>query len=886
MKYPVAFTCLLSSAVVAFGQGRPGDPKSPPASATTAVKAPTAPVAPKSLVKGSPWTPDDILAAIKAGATEERLALAIDQDKGANIYAEDWARIRSMPEARRIRDLGVLSMTVHRHTIIGAAPWAWDLAKAAIAQRRAQIGRQLRPLDSKELRDKVAAGDAEALIVLYLMPEEDRKFGPMPNTISLGGMREKVIAANYAPGFWLVGESFRHNSDKSKNDPVLEVEYYRKSAEAGDPRGAKNLAMAFMAPGDVAVAPNFAEVEYWLIEAAARGAPGVYESAYTYPERDLAVLYTYRKSSGGPINMGMNLATDAELRWARELIRRGGKTAEVANIYLNNLELDSRTKDVRARMAALPPEAPAIPPAEIAKLEAAAKAGDAAAAAKLGLAYATGRGVRQHDARANGYLRQAAEKGHGPAARTLAWQYANGYGVKKDPVQRVASLQKAAEAGDASAWGELGYIQTYNQQEHGVPSNPAAAFAANQKAAAGGYVPAIFELHSAYKYGRGVEKDLVKAEELLKQAAEAGYRYAQSALADSLMKTDPKAAAVWYQKAFDAGMGEKRYSLARALRDAGDKQQAKIHYRILAEEGMSEPTYELAELLKAEGDLVSAKVIFQKVVSDPNAYDFRQDSAKRAIRDIDEELEEKDAKPGTLPAIRKQAKTGDTKAMLQVARLVAPTNKKDALEWVHWAASKDDAEAMTLLAVETMATDKAKALEWLNKAAAKNEPHAMLMLAGQVMATDKAAGIEWIKKSAAAGNLEAKYRLGLAMYQGQEVPADQAGALVLLNESAAGGFAPAQFDLGRNLMMGGPGLPADPARGVELLKKAAAQNHPHAAGVLGEVYERGVGLIAANPAESLKWYQLAVKLGLTQAQPAVQRLQIQLSGKTPPPDKR
>lgn len=875
MKHSLALTCLLSGAVVAFGQGRPGDPKGPAPSA--APKAAPAPAAPKSLVKGSPWTPDDIYAALKAGADHGKLAAAIDQDKGSNIFAEDWARICNTPEGRRIQGLGVLSMTVHRHTIVGAAPWAWDLAKAAIAQRRAQIGRLPRPADTKELRDKIAAGDAEALVVLYLMPEEDRKFGPMPSTLSLADIRQKVIAANYAPGFWVVGEGLRHNVDKSKNDPVLEAEYYRRSAEAGDPRGAKNLAMAFMTPSEAGVAPNFAEVEYWLIESAVRGPEGVFESAYNYPERDLAVLYTYRKSSGGPINMGMNLATDAELRWARELIRRGGKTAEVANIYLDELERNSRTKDVRTRMAALPPEVTNLPPPEIAKLETAAKAGDAAAAAKLGLAYATGRGVRQHDTRANGYLRQAAEKGHGPAARTLAWQYAEGYGVKKDPAQRVAWLQKAAEAGDASAWGELGYIQTYNQQEHGVPRNPEAAFAANQKAAAGGYAPALFELYSAYQYGRGVAKDPVKAAELLKQAAEAGYRYAQSALADSLVKNDPKAAAAWYQKAFDAGMGEKRYSLARALRDAGDLKQAKIHYEVLVDEGMSEPAYELAELLKTEGNLTGAKVLFQKIVSDSNAYDFRRDGAKREIRNIDEEIEEKDAKPGTLPAIRKQAKTGDTKAMLQVARLVAPRDKQDALGWVRWAADKEDPEAMTLLAAEIMATDKTKALEWLNKAAAKNDPQAMLMLAGQTMATDKAAGIDWLKKSAAAGNLEAKYRLGLAMFQGKEIPGDQAGALVLLNESAAGGFAPAQLDIGRNLLTGGPGMPADPVRGVELLKKAAAQNHPHAAAVLGEVYERGVGLIAANPAESLKWYQLAVKLGVTQAQPAVQRVQAQIN---------
>ncbi|HEX2854641.1 MAG TPA: tetratricopeptide repeat protein [Opitutaceae bacterium] len=886
MKYSIALLCCLVAGSEVLAQGRPGDKNLPPSPASAPKAAPVAPAAPKTLIKGTPWSPEDILAALKAGADPLQLATAINTDKTVNFFDVDWTRLRNTPEGRRLDSYGVLNSALGNHARQGAGEWTGEMAGAAIAKRRTQTGRLPRIVDSQRLRDKAATGDPEALLALYLLPEEDRTLGKLPENLPYAGLRERILAAGYTRGFWFVGDGYRHNSDKTKDDPVLEADYHRKSAEAGDPSGAKKLAMDFMQSGEAGVAPNFAEVEYWLIEAGARGPEGVFESVYNNAQRDLAMLYAYRKSSGGPIAMSMSLATDAELRWAREMIRRGGKLADTANVYLDEFERNNRTKDVRARMAALAPEVPEFTPVEIARLETAAKAGDISAAAKLGFAYATGRGVRQNDMRATGYLRQAAEKGDGPSARTLSWQYANGYGVKKDPAQRVAWLTKAAEAGDPAAWGELGNLQTYGQQDHGVPANAEAAFAAYQKASAGGYAPGTFGLYSSYKYGRGVAKDPAKALEFLKQAAAAGYRYAQSELADTLVKEDPKAAAAWYQKAFDAGMGEKRYSLARALREAGDARQAKVHYQILTDEGMSEPTYEFAELLKAEGDLTGAKALFQKIAADRNAYDFRREGATREIRIITEEIEERDAKPGTLPAIRKQAKTGDTKAMLQVARLVAPTDKKDALEWVRWAADKDDPEAMTLLASETLATDKVKALEWLHKAAAKNDAQAMLMLAGQTMATDKAAGVEWLKKSATAGNLEAKYRLGLALFQGKELPADQGGALVLLNESAAGGFAPAQFDIGRNLMIGGPGVPADPVRGVELLKKAAAQNHPHAVAVLGEVYERGVGLIAANPAEALKWYQLAVKLGVTQAQPAVQRLQIQLGGKTPPPDKR
>lgn len=876
MKYsPLLVYCLLPVLVAA--QGRPGDKPSPPPPPAPAAKIAPVPVVaalppkvePASLVKGRPWTPDDVMAALKAGADHNKIAAAINQDKLVDFYDVNWTRLRSTPEGRRISHGGVLSQAFLLNTYMGAAPWAHELAKAAIAQRRTQTGRLPRPVDSKELRDKVAAGDPEAILSVYLLPEEDRKFGNLPDN-SFADLRQRLIEAKATRGFWYVGNGYRNNTDKAKNDPVIEAEYFRKSAEAGDPHGAMKLAHAFLQPGDPGVAPNFAEVEYWLTEAAARGPEKIFEQAYNNPARDLAILYSYQHPLGGPIATSMELATDAELRWARELIRRGGKQAETANIYLDAFEHENRTMDVRRRLAALPPEVPTFAPAEVAQLEVAAKAGDVSAAAKLGLAYATGRGLHQNDARGHGYLRQAAEKGHGPAARTLAWQLENGYGVKKDPAQRVAFLQKAAEAGDASAWGELGYIQSFGENEHGVPRNVAAALVAYQKGTTAGDAQSMFGL--AY-----VTKDRVKFLALLKQSAEAGYRIAQSNLADELLKTDPKAAAEWYQKAFDNGMGDKRYSLANALKLAGETQRAKIHYQVLVEEGMAEPMYELAEMLRAEGDLPGALALFKKISVDRGAYDFRRDSATKAIRDIGEEMEEQRALPGTLPALRKLAKAGDTKAMLQVARLVAPTDKKDAMSWVQWAGEKGDAEAMVILATSMAATNKAGALEWLRKAADLNEPQAMLLLSGELMATDKAAGIELLKKSAAAGNLEAKFRLGGALFQGTELPGDQAGGLKLINESADGGFALAQYEIGRALLTGSPTMPANPMRGIELLKKAAAQNMPQAAGVLGEVYGQGIGTTPANPSEALKWYKQALRLGLTQVLPAIQRLENQLS---------
>ncbi len=809
----------------------------------------------KDLRKNSPWTTGDVLAALKEGADHNALAKAIKADQTTLEFNDlELKRLLNTPEGRRIESFGTLSTTLHGNSRQGAGAWTYEMGKAAVEARRKQTGRAPVTVDSPELRAKAAAGDAAALFELTMMPAAAKTLGPAPQ-IPTEELRRKIAEANYAPALYFAADAYRNNPDKTKNDPVRYAEYVWRSAEAGNPHGMRLLAMSFMEPGESAVATNYAEAEYWLIEAAARAPEGTMEDLYYNPGRDVCFLYSFSKPLGGPQSWSLSGTDEATLRWARELIRRGGPLADVAHVSLDAIEREQKVKDLRAKLAALPPEVPLWPAAEVVKLDTAAKAGDPAAALKLAEAYASGRGVRQRDARAVEYYQLAAKKGSMKALRALAYHCEKGFGVKKDAAQRVAWLEKAGAAGDASAWCEVGNLHQFYNEDKTIGENYPRALAAYEKAIAGGDVAAFERLALMHELGRGVPVDLAKAEALLRKGATAGDANAQSRLASLLAKAEKfSEAATWFGKAADAGSRGSRHSQARMLAKSGDYAAALPVYRgvVAVEPENFQAQMEFGAILELQKDLSGAATAYRAVIAVNSDYNVYRDSAKTRLAIIEEQL---NPKPGSEAALRKQAEAGDANAMMDYARKIGNDRKPEAFEWV-------------------------------NKAAEKGHADAMLLMAGNLMPTDKPAGILWLRRSAAAGNLEAKYRLGVAMFLGKDLPQDQTGGMKLVTEAAEGNFAPAQFELGRVLVVGSPGFMPQPLRGVELLKKAAAQNIPAAMAILGEIYEKGMPGLEANPREALKWYEQALKAGVQQVRPAVERLRITLGGKTPPPDKK
>ncbi len=825
------------------------------AAPTGPVKGPKSGLRARELRKRSPWTAAEIQQALKDGAAPHVLANVLEVDKTADNFTDlALKRLMNSPEGQRLEDGSRLVKTLYRHARQGGGTWTAAVAKSAIEARRQQTGRLSKTIDSPELRTKAAAGDVAALFALVMeVAEADLKHGPRPQ-VGRDELAAKILAANYVPGYWLVADTLRHNPDKSKNDPVRRAALLFESAAAGSPRAMRELAMEFMAAGeDVAIAGNYLEAEFWLIEAAARAPEGMFNRLQLDLERDVAFLYAFQKPLGGATSWAMSIADEPTLRWARELLRRGGDLAEVAEVSLEAFEKERTTQGARARMNALPPEVPLWSASEVTKLEAAAKAGDAAAALKLAEACASGRGVRQNDVKAVALYQLAAAKGEAKAMRALALHHARGRGVKKDLALQASWLEQAGAAGDTTAWFDAAEIFHFwlSPKETGYPR----ALALYEKAIAAGDVRAFRQLAMMHELGRGVPADLAKAEQLLTRGATAGETEAQMRLGSLLFKAERFAeAAVWYGKAADSGQNlGARLSQAEALEKSGDKSGAIAAYRqvVKISPDAFRAQMQLGLLLKQASDWAGARDAFRAVLAVNEEFNTYRDWAKSELARVEEEI---NPTPGGAVALRKKAEGGDPQAMVDYARLIAQTRRDEALEW-------------------------------LKKAAEGGHHPAMLLLSGELMPTDKPAALEWMRKSAAAGNSEAKYRLGHAMFAGKEVPLDQAGGLKLVMEASDAGFAPAQYDVGRNLVLGGAGLPAQPAQGVELLKKAAGQGLPAAMAALGELFERGASGVPANPSEALKWYNLAYKAGLQQVRPAIERLQIVLSGKTPPPKK-
>jgi TPR repeat protein len=280
------------------------------------------------------------------------------------------------------------------------------------------------------------------------------------------------------------------------------------------------------------------------------------------------------------------------------------------------------------------------------------------------------------------------------------------------------------------------------------------------------------------------------------------------------------------------------------------------------------------------GDAENTEKWYRKVAAGPAGAD--QKRAAGLVREYDEE---RNAAPGTLPYFRKRAKQGDPEAQFQYGWMLSATNRAEALRWIRTAADNSHALATSVYASELAKTKREDAIAWLKIAAGKGNTQAQLIQALELAAIDKPAVLAGIEKAAVAGNVEAKYRLGMLLFNGTEMAKDAPRGLVLVKESADSGFAMAQADYGRVLMIGVPEVKADPAAGIVYLEKAAQQKLPQAPALLGEIYERGMG-VPANPRKALDYYLAAKKLGLTQVDLAIQRLQIQLGGKTPPAIKK
>lgn len=126
--------------------------------------------------------------------------------------------------------------------------------------------------------------------------------------------------------------------------------------------------------------------------------------------------------------------------------------------------------------------------------------------------------------------------------------------------------KKLAEQGDAEALFDLGYFYYYGCE--GVEVDLSMSIDCWLKASNGGSAGAKFVLAWCYEYGIGVEKDIFKSFDYIREAAELGYADAQFSVGEKYiygckelwLNEDSELAFVWYKKA-----AEKHHSRAELM---------------------------------------------------------------------------------------------------------------------------------------------------------------------------------------------------------------------------------------------------------------------------------------------------------------------------------
>jgi uncharacterized protein len=143
----------------------------------------------------------------------------------------------------------------------------------------------------------------------------------------------------------------------------------------------------------------------------------------------------------------------------------------------------------------------------------AAEQGDAKAQNALGDHFSHGAGVELDFVEAVRWYRQAAEQGNADAQTSLGICLEEGYGVDRDAAAAAGWYRQAAEQGDALAQNNLGMMCCDRQYF-------AEAVKLFNKAVAGQYPYAFFNLAVMFVKGEGVDQDDVEAARLFRMAAE------------------------------------------------------------------------------------------------------------------------------------------------------------------------------------------------------------------------------------------------------------------------------------------------------------------------------------------------------------------------------
>lgn len=172
------------------------------------------------------------------------------------------------------------------------------------------------------------------------------------------------------------------------------------------------------------------------------------------------------------------------------------------------------------------------------KVKELAEQGHAEAQLRLGMLYASGKGVELDYKIASDWFHKATAQNNAEAQSYLGWLYANGYGVEQDDTQAGRYYRLAAEHGLAKDQYMLACM--YRWGRYGVEPDPAQMLDWYQRAAQQSYPPAQYALGKLLMNEDSDSADLLLAYQWLSLAAVKGHEKARAALNELSQQLTPE----------------------------------------------------------------------------------------------------------------------------------------------------------------------------------------------------------------------------------------------------------------------------------------------------------------------------------------------------------
>jgi TPR repeat protein len=327
------------------------------------------------------------------------------------------------------------------------------------------------------------------------------------------------------------------------------------------------------------------------------------------------------------------------------------------------------------------------------------------------------------------------------------------------------------------------------------------------KEAKDGIPEAQFDLGYAYLYGKGVDKDLLKAAE-------------------------------WFKSAFKNGESNSAMQLTRIYHELRNNDE---------ESKWSKPAEE------------SQKKAIEESKRDKQ---WLLDAQAKVIEEVEKSL------PVNSPQLLSLAASGDTNAQLALGIYCMDgynINYKRVLKWLTFGASNADPESAFSLGMAYLdgeyglKKDPKEGEKYLlqasqNGSSAASTKLGLMYLKGDSVSKDEAKGMLLLQGAAVNGNAEAKRYL---KENTKKTDWERVSKIQWVLAAAEQGDAEAQARLGA---IYSSSQQANYQEALEWYKKAASQGNTRAMVDIGDLYKRGIGVVA-NLQEAFNWYSKAAEIG-------------------------